>query len=143
VASGKAIATVIIAATIAAVLFNPLANVAGANSGTQHVTNETLSAQPGSYQDLNGYNIHHGETVYWENGSSYQVLSSPSDYSMKYTPGQIRINNSSSVASGDSIRVTYDYDATTGATTELVKVVPLLAAVLILGYLGRNVTKGR
>ena len=135
---GRTIAGFLIAATVAITLFNPISAAVSGNTGDVDVTNESLTATPGEYQDLDGYNIKSGsETVYWYNSTSgsYEEVSSPGDYEMNYSDGSIEYNTSGKVSSGDDTKVTYTYEATNGTTTTVATLVPLFVALLVLGIM--------
>jgi hypothetical protein len=135
---GRTIAGFLIAATVAITLFNPISAAVDGNSGDVDVTNESLTATPGDYQDLDGYDVKSGsETVYWYNSSSssYEAVSSPDDYEMNYSSGSIVFNSSGKVSSGDDVKVSYTYAATDGTTSTVVALVPLFVALLVLGIM--------
>lgn len=143
--SSKTIAVLMIAATIAMTLFNPVSTAIGDNTGSVTVTNETVTASPGNYTDLRGYDIDSGsETVYWYNSSSssYEQVSSPDDYEMAYQNGSIQANSSGTIGEGDELKVSYDYQATDGTTTTVAGLVPLFLLLLILVTIAAKVQEG-
>jgi hypothetical protein len=142
-ATGKQLATVMIAATIAITLFNPISAAVTGSAGEQSVTNETVTANPGNYTALDGYSIVEGsEVVYGFNDSSgsYEQASSPEDYEMAYENGSIKVNSSSGlIEDGEDVKVSYHYQSTSGTTTTVVTLVPLFVGLLILGTLAFKV----
>jgi len=144
-ASGRQIAAVFIAVTIAITLFNPISAAVSGTAGEQSVTNETVAANPGNYTELDGYRIVDGsEVVYGFNDTSgnYEQATSPDDYEMGYENGSIKVNSSSSlIQDGEEVKVSYDYQSTDGTTTTVLNLVPLLTALLVLGTLGFKVQK--
>lgn len=143
-ASGKQLAAVLIAVTFAAVLFTPFYDAVQDNSGDVTVTNESLTADPGTYQELKGYRINDGsETVYWYNSSSgsYETVSSPGDYEMDNDQGRIKLNSSGKASAGDDVKATYTYAATDSTTTTVLDLAPLLFALLMIGVIGAEVQK--
>lgn len=138
----KKMAGVMVAVTIAAVLFSPIATVIGDNTGDQTVTNETVNANHGEYVDLTGYAIEDGsETVYEynETSGSWETATSGTDYEMDYPPGEIQTLSGGSISDGDEIRVSYSYEATSGTTTTVLTMTPMFVALLILGTLAARV----
>lgn len=128
--SGQQIATVLIAVTIAATLLNPIASTVTQNTGTQTVSNETVTAHYGKYTDLDGYKIVSGsETVYNASGAT---MSSGTDYKIATKNGSIEALNGGSIADGNTIKVSYDYQATDGTTTTVIGLVPLFVGLLML-----------
>lgn len=128
--TGK-ITAVVIAATIAAVLFLPFASIVTDGTETQSVSNEEFDAEPGTYQDLEKYNIVDGsETVEVDDGTGAVSLSD-SEYQLNNTDGTINID-SGSANEGDTVIVSYDWQQTTGATSTIVDLLPLFVALLIL-----------
>lgn len=124
---------------VAALLIGPVASTVASNVGQQTVTNESVTASTSKYVDLDGYNVvASSETVYWKNTSSgsYETVSSPGDYSMKYDPGSIKANSSGKVSDGDALLVSYDYNSTSGTTSTILNYVTVLIAVVILGAIG-------
>lgn len=130
----------LLAVAIAATLLSPVISIVGDNSGTVDVNNETLTASPGEYQELRGYNIEDGETVYYDSGAGYTVGNAGTDYVVNQSGGSILFNESGNVADGDPVKVTYSYQATDGATTSILTLVPLLFALLIVGTMAAKVT---
>lgn len=142
---GEQIAGLLVAVTIAAVLFSPVATVVSDNTGEQTVTNETVTASHGDWVELNGYAIQEdSETVYWHNSTSdqWEEATSPDDYEMDYPPGAIRTNSSGTIPDGDEIRVSYTYEATSGTTSTVLGMVPMFVALLILVTLAVKVEDG-
>lgn len=141
-ASTKAVLGVIIAATFAAVLFVPFYDTVTDTAGQQSVTNETLTADPGTYQDLDGYRVvDASETVWWQDtaGGTYEQVST-GNYSMNNSDGSISISTGSSVDAGDALKVSYDYQSTDENTATILNLAPLLVALLILVVIATKVT---
>lgn len=130
------IVLVLIGVTIAGTLFVPFQTSVNTSTGTQTVTNESVTVDIGNYSDLDGYHVDASSvTVY--NSSGATVPSS--DYDVKERPGQIRFNSSTYYSDGDTNQVTYDYEATSGSTTIIAGLIPLFVALLILGILASKV----
>lgn len=132
------IATVVIAATIAATLLSPLASVATSNTGQVSVTNETVTAN-NEFQDLQGYDIINGSVSV--NDSQGNAVGSD-NFTVRHAPGEIRINNSSSpvVSDGEQVDVSYDYQASSETTATIAGLVPLLAVLIILVTIAAKLT---
>jgi len=134
-ATGKQIAVVVIAATIAMTLFAPISGMVSSSSGSQSVTNETFTASIDERVELDGYDVESGsETVYWYNSTteSYETVDD-SDYTFHYEGGDITIESGGDISDGDDMRVDYEYQATSGATTTVMVLIPLFVALMVLG----------
>lgn len=140
--SGRGIAAILIGATIAAVLFMPINSAVADNTGEVEVDDEELAASTGDWQELDGYDIvSDSETVEWYNdsSSSWETVSSGSDYEMDDEAGQIRTLSGGTIEDGDDVRVSYTYAATDGMTTAVVVLIPLFVALLILWKLSQPI----
>lgn len=136
-ATPKEVATVVIALTIAATLFVPIADTVEGNSGTQTVTNESVTADVGNYTELDGYRIDEdSETVYNASGAE---MTRGTDYEMGYENGSIKALSGGSISDGTTIQVSYDYQATDGTTSTILDLVPLFVALLILGVMAAKI----
>lgn len=141
-ASVKGVVAVVIALTIAATMFSPITSSVANNSGEVSVTNETVTASYGEAVQLRGYDIVDGsETVYAHNDTTDSTEVAPSsDYTMDNEVGTITVDSSSDlIQDGESIDVSYDYQATTGQSTTVLNLVPLLIALLMLGIIAVEV----
>jgi len=127
--TGGAVAGTLIAITIVAVLVGPLASSVVGNSGVVGVQ-ENVSADPGTIQDLEGYDITSNFSA--DNGGT--SLSEGSDYELYEENGSIKfLTGSANVAGGDDVGLTYEYNATDGITATIADLIPLFAGLLILG----------
>lgn len=137
-ASTRKIVAVILAATIAGVLFIPFNAAVSGNSGTITVDNETVSASVDESVELDGYNIvQDSETIerYNETSDSWDEMVRGTDYEMNNEPGSIDVLDGGSIEDGDELRASYEYEATDTMTTTVVGLLPLFLALLILGSL--------
>ena len=144
-ASTKSAVTVILGVVVVMALFPALASSVHDNTGTQSVTNESVTASNTSYVELDQNDLVSGsETVYWLNSTSgnYEVVSSPDDYELNESDGTIIANSTGSVGDGDSLKVSYDWQATDGSTTTIAGVILPLALILVLLVLANEVTGG-
>lgn len=142
----RTVAAILVAAAIAATLFAPFAGAVTDNTGTQSVTNESVTAAPaGEVASLGGYDLVSGsETVYWYNSSSssYEQVTAGTDYEINEEPGEIKTLSGGEISDGDDLKVTYDYEATGSTTTSVVTVAPLLLALLVLVVLSKPIMEG-
>lgn len=140
--AGEKVAALLIAATIAVTLLNPVVGAVNSNTGSQDVTNESVTADT-EYQDLEGYNLDSGETVYWYNStsSSYEEISEGSDYEIDRDSGQVKIDSSGKAAEGDDLKVTYSYQASSSTVTTVVGLAPLFMGLLVLGIIASRVQR--
>jgi len=129
-ASGKAVAATLIAMTVVAVFIAPLADVTASNTGTEGV-NETVTIQTDEWVDLTGYDITGNFTL---NNDSGTELTEGTDYELNESAGTIQaIDGSTSVSDGESVTAIYEYQATDSTTETVATLVPLFAALLIIG----------
>ncbi|WP_435125396.1 hypothetical protein [Halobaculum sp. D14] len=137
--------TVMLGVVIAVVLLGPFVTTINGNVGTQTVTNETVTADVGSYVDVTGYNVVSGSaTVYGYNDTSgsFEVAAAGTDYELDEGAGSVKaLNGSTLINDGETMKVSYDYQATSGTTTTVLNLLPLLVGVLILGTVGMKVQK--
>jgi hypothetical protein len=140
-ASGKGVASVVIAATVVMVLFNPVAALVDSTTGTTSVANEEVTVANDSFFQLDGYNIQEdSETVQYKNATGTWVNATEgTDYEMKYSEGSIKALPDGSIEDGETVRVWYDYEPTDGATTTVLTMVPLFMALLVLGTFGEKI----
>lgn len=127
------ITALVIAVTIAAVLFIPFGSIVGDSTGTQTVDNESFTAEPGTWQELDGYQVvQDSETIAYDDGTGYTNLTQGTDYELNNTAGTVKILESSSVSSGDDVRASYDWEKLDGPADTIVGLLPLFVALLIL-----------
>jgi len=129
--NGGAVAGALIAITIVAVLIGPLASTVAGNSGVVGVEEE-LTADTGTIQDLEGYDITSNFSA--ELSSDGTSLSEGSDYELYEENGTIKfLEGSANVNDGDDVTTLYEYNATDGITATIADLLPLFAALLIIG----------
>lgn len=140
---GRTIAALLIAVTIAGTLVVPISDIVDSSTGTQTVNNTTVTADVGNYSaDLEGYNVvQSSETVYWYNSSSgsNETLSEGTDYEFDYDDARVKPLASSDVSDGDTLYVSYDYEATDGTVSSIAGLVPLFVVLLMLVKLSDKV----
>lgn len=140
----KKLIALMLAVVIAMTLFLPISNAVSNHSGVEAVGNESLSADPGSYQDVDGYDVDESTLeVEWYNSTSgnYETLTEGTDYEFRYTPGEIKVDTSSDVSEGDELLLTYEYQKTDPTTTTVITLVPLMMGVLVIGIMGRRISE--
>jgi len=130
-ATGRTVASALIAMAVVAVLIGPLATSVGSSTGTVGV-NETISAQQDEWQDIEGYDLTANFTATNTNGGT--TLSEGSDYELATENGSIQfLSGSANVAQGDDVRLVYDYQGTDTTTSTIANLIPLFAALLLIG----------
>jgi hypothetical protein len=134
---------VILAVTIGAMFLGPVATTVADSTGTQVVTNETVTADTSQYVEVDGYELVDGTvTVYGYNDTSgsYEQATEGTDYSVKLEPGSIQANSSSTlIQDGEDVKVSYDYEATTGTQTLVAGFITTLFITLLIAILGMEV----
>lgn len=132
-------------AAIGMVMLSPVSSVVSANTGTQNVTNESVTASYNQTHDLKGYDLNAGSVkVYGYNQTSgkYEVASSPADYNVQTGPGKISFNSSSSlIDSGENVKVSYDYQASGALTSLVLGFLPLGVGLLIFVGIANGVMR--
>lgn len=142
------VASLVIMTTVAVVVgmlfLQPVITSANDHTGSQDVTNESVTANVDEYVALNGYNIdENSETVYGynETADAYEEAVSGTDYDINYDSGSIQaLNGSSLIDDGETVKVSYTYQAS-GATTALVAgFVPIMIVLLLFVTTAMSVT---
>jgi len=119
---------VVVAAIILVSLFSPITTVIAENTGTQSVANEAVTADVGNYTELGGYNVEDGTvTVTDGSGTTY---TEGTDYEIDYNAGELKALSNGSIADGDTLDVSYDYQAADSTTSTIVNLIPLLMALV-------------
>jgi len=145
-ASARTVILFAVAATIAMIFLSPVVTAVNDSTGTQSVTNESVTADVGSYVELGGFNVVDGsETVYApdnrDNGE-FNVTSEGADYEINNSDGSIKaLSGSSEIDDGDTLKVTYDYEAAGQITTTVVGFVPVMIGAVVLFMLGQGVQR--
>jgi len=129
----------LLAVAIAATLLSPVISIVGDNSGNVEVTNESLSTTFDEYQEVRGYDLDDGETVYYDSGTGYTEATAGTDYEVNQSAGTIELLSGGAISEGDDVQVSYNYQATDGATTSIIVLVPLLFALLIVATMAAKV----
>lgn len=140
--NGRQLATIFIAVTIAAVFLTPLNTVTTGSTGVQTVNNTTVTADVGNYSSLPKYDVQSGtEEVVWYNSTSgsNETLVEGTDYEFDNENARIRPLSGGSVSDGDTLYVSYDYQATSGTVATIGRLVPLFVALLILVTLTQKI----
>lgn len=138
----KLVIALAVFAAIGVIFLGPVADTVASSTGTQTVTNETVTAAYNQTFDLQGYDVNAGsETVYAPNASgTYVVAAEAGNYTFYDAPGEIEFNSSSSlIQEGDEVRVSYTYVASDATTTLVVGFIPLGLGLLIFVGIARNV----
>lgn len=128
---------------IAVVLLGPFVSTVNSNVGTQAVTNESVTASTGEFVELDGYDLVGSSVVvygYNDSTGSFEQATEGTDYEINTGPGDVQaLSGSSLIDDGEEVKVTYDFEATSGTTTTILNLLPLLVGVLILGTVGMYV----
>lgn len=125
--SAKSIIGVVVAAVILVSMFTPLTNVIAGSTGTQNVANESVTADVGNYTNLKGYDLKEGSVTVTGNGTTY---SEGTDYEIDYKAGELKALSSGSIADGETLDVSYDYQAADNTTSTITGLIPLVMALV-------------
>jgi len=134
----------IIALTIGAVFFIPVANIVGGATDVQTVSNETVTdnVQFDQEYQLDGYNVQSGsESLEVDNGT-WEGLTEGTDYTINYERGTVEFINSSNLDAGDTVRASYGWKQTDGVTGSIVDLLPMFLALMLLVPLANRVSEG-
>lgn len=134
-----------LAAVIAMIFMSPIVGAVNENTGTQSVTNESITADVGNFTELQGYDIDSGTvTVYGynESSSSFETASAGTDYEINLGPGELKaLSGSSLIDDGEEVKVTYDYQASGSIATTVVGFIPVMIATLVIFVLGQGLQR--
>jgi hypothetical protein len=140
--SPRELAALALALTVAGVLFVPISGAVTDGTGIQTVTNESVTADVGNHTDLEGYDIDGStDTVTYTNGTgtTYTAVEG-SDYELATENGSIKVLSGGNIDDGASLKVSYDYQATSGTVTTVVGLVPLFVGLLLIGTIAGKLT---
>lgn len=126
-----------IAVAIAATLVAPFTTAIAGNTGTVSEVGN-VSADLGNYQDVDGYNIDSATFTATDSGGT--TLTESTDYELNATAGEVKFLSSGSVSDGETIELSYDYQATDGTTSTITDLLPLFVGLLILVSIAAGVT---
>lgn len=118
-------------------LFIPLVDTVNSETGTQAVTNESVTAEVGTYVDLeNNDLVSSSVTVY---NSTDAEMTEGTDYEVAYDNGSIKALSGGSITDGNTITVSYDYEATSDMVATIAGLIPLLILVSVLAFVAAAV----
>lgn len=144
-ASVRTVILFAIAATIAMIFLSPVVTAVNDSTGTQSVTNETITADVGNAVDLAGFNIVDGSVTVYEfndTSGSFEVATEGTDYNISLEPGELTaLASSDNIEDGEDVKVTYDYEAAGSITTTVVGFVPVMIGAVVLFMLGQGVQR--
>lgn len=127
-ATPKQVISAVVAGIILVSMFSPITNVVGSNTGTQSVANESVTADVGNYTDLDGYQLKDGTVnVTDDNGTTY---TEGTDYEIDYDAGKLKPLENGSIADGDTLSVSYDYQAADNTTSTIAGLIPLILTLV-------------
>jgi len=133
----ESIVKMVIAVAIAATLVSPFIGAIDGNTGSVDV-NESLTADVGNYQDLEGYDI--DASTFSANDSDGNTLTDGTDYELNSTDGTVKFTSAGNVGDAELVTANYTYQATDGTTSTIADLLPLFVALLILVTLAAGVT---
>jgi len=129
--SAKLILTVALAITIGIIVLQPVISATNDNTGVQSVSGENVTADHGNWSSLSGWDVQSG-TVVVEDQSGTTTYSEGSDYEINLTEGELKALSSGTISDGETLNVSYDYQATDGMTEMVVGFVPVMFGVLMI-----------
>lgn len=140
-----ALLVVVLALAVGAIFIGPFSSIVTSTTESKHVTNESLTADPGTWQDLDENSLVGGsETVFAENTTSgdFETAEKDTDYEFNYSHGRIKpLNSSTVIQDGDELKVTYDWKRARGQTAQVIGLLPLFVAVFMVLIIGGQIGK--
>lgn len=131
-------------AAVGVILLGPVSGVVQINTGTTSLTNETVNADYNDSVALQGYDVDQSSVTVWglnDSSGNYEQASSPGDYSLNADAGSLDFNSSSTlIQDGESVKVSYDYQASGPLVALIIGFVPLAVALLIFVGIATKVT---
>jgi len=121
---------IVLAVTIGIVVMQPVVGAVNDNSGTVSVNNETASLPHGEWVDLAGYDLVDG-SVNVESLDGTTTFSEGSDYELALENGSIKALSSGTITDGQTVNVTYQYQATSGPATTVIGFIPVMFGLLL------------
>ena len=135
--SAKLILGIALAITLGVIFLQPVLSVTDTSTGTQTVTNESVTVVHDQFVDLGGWDIVDGSyTVTDQSGTAY---TEGSDYELDQGSGELKALSSGTISDGETVLVSYDYEATGGLTETVVGFVPIMFAVLFIVVASRGI----
>jgi len=125
----------VVAITIGAVFFVPVADVIDGSTGEVQAENETVTTNVSFSEtyELSDDNITAGsETIEVYDGSSWVTLTAGTDYALNDAEGTIQFSDTTDVSAGDEIRASFAYQATSGLVTSIADLLPVFLGLLLL-----------
>lgn len=141
----KVLIGVVLAVVVGMVFLPAVVDAVDTSTGTQTVTNETVTAQTGEYVELDGYDLEDGTVTvlgYNDTSDSYETATEGTDYEVKYDSGELKaLNGSSLIDNGEEVKASYDYQASGSMTTMILGFIPLMLGLLLFVPLAQRVQR--
>jgi hypothetical protein len=131
---------IVLAVVLGMVVLTPVVSVVADNSGQVSET-ENVTANLGNYSGLGGYDLVDGSVTVESQGDG-TVYSEGSDYELALENGSVKALSSGTIADGETLTVSYDYQATGSATETVLGFVPVMFGVLLFVVVSRGVMGG-
>ncbi len=126
-ANTKQVMTAVVAGLILVSVFPAVSQSITDNTGVQSVGNESVTADVGNYTDLDGYNIKDGTVTVENDGTTY---TEGDDYEIDYEAGELKALDSGTIEDGETLTVSYDYQASGKTTATIANLIPLVMALV-------------
>jgi hypothetical protein len=138
--SATKIIAIALAIAIGIIVLQPVVLAANDNTGVQSVANDQITADLGNYSDLGGYDVDKS-TVVVEDAGGTTTYSQGSDYEVATGNGSIKALSSGTISDGQTLNVSYDYQATGGLTETVIGFVPVMFGVLMMVAASRAIER--
>jgi hypothetical protein len=136
--AGKLVLGIALAVVLGIVFLQPVLTAVDTSTGTQTET-ENVTAEFGSYSDLAGYELVDGSVTV--TNASGTTLTEGTDYELRLGQGSVKALDTASVSAGETLTVSYDYQATGSMTSTVIGFVPVMFGVLLLVVTSRGMQR--
>jgi len=140
--SATKIIAIALAIAIGIIVLQPVVSAANNNTGVQSVANEQITADLGNHSDLGGYNVDNSTVTVTNSAGTTTYVNGPGgDYTVATGNGSIKALSTGTISDGQTLNVSYDYQATGGLTETVIGFVPVMFGVLMMVAASRAIER--
>lgn len=140
--SATKIIAIALAIAIGIIVLQPVVSAANDNTGLQSVANEQVTADLGNHTDLGGYEIDNSSVTVTDSSGTTTYTNGPNgDYEIATGNGSLKALSTGTISDGETLNVSYDYQATGGLTETVVGFVPVMFGVLMMVAASRAIER--
>jgi hypothetical protein len=138
--AAKLVLGVALAVTIGIIVLQPVVGAINDSTGVQTEV-ENVTADVGNYTDLAGYDLKSG-TITVNSSGGTTTYAQGSDYEVALDNGSLLVLSSGTISDGETLNVSYDYQATDSTTTTVLGFIPVMFGTLLIVAAARGVQRG-